>query len=139
MMSVSGVYLIGLNTLCGFAELILVSLSTLWWEYWWVYDVIAIFPFLFGLSRYKVNTFFGIEQEQAPVESSRWKTAIGILLLGNIILLVVFWPIDVLLMPTSLSWSFTTPFMMVSLINFEELGWFMISKHHQNVASSSIR
>lgn len=138
-MRVSGVYLIGLNTLCGFAELILVSLSTLWWEYWWVYDVFIIIPFLFGLSRHKVSTFFGIEQEQVSVESSRWKTANGVLLLVNIIFLVVVWPIDVLLMPSSLSWSLTTPFMMIALMNFEELGWFIISKHHQNVDSSSTR
>jgi hypothetical protein len=138
MMRVSGLYLIGLNTLCGFAVLIVVSLSSLWWEYWWVTDVIVILPFLFGLSRDKVYAFFGLEQEQASFESIRWKTGMGVLLLANIILLVVFWPIGVLLMPTSLSY-FTTPLMMVALIDFEELGWFMISKHHQNVASSSKR
>jgi len=137
MMRVSGVYLIGLNTLCGFAELILVSLNALWWEYWWVGDVIVIIPFLVGLSRYKISTFFGIEQEQASVESIRWKSAMGVLLLANIVILVVYWPVGVLLMTTYLGWGFTTPIMMIALIDFEELGWFIVSKHHQNVASTS--
>jgi hypothetical protein len=134
-MGVSGFQLISLTTMCGIAELLLLSLGTFWWEYWWIYDVAAMFAFLLGLSRHKMYSFFAVEP--VPVKSSRWKSGNGFLLLANVIFLVILWPIDISLTHSMLSSFFMTPLFMIALLNFEELGWFMKSKYHQNVTSDS--